>query len=40
MLKINPKVVDIYHGDNVSDFAKAYAAGYRGIIHKATEAVP
>jgi GH25 family lysozyme M1 (1,4-beta-N-acetylmuramidase) len=37
MLKINPKVVDIYHGDNVSDFTKAYAAGYRGIIHKATE---
>jgi lysozyme len=36
-MKINPKVVDIYHGDNVSDFGKAFAFGIRGVIHKATE---
>jgi lysozyme len=40
---INPKVVDLYHGDDLvytdeeHDFALAYAAGIRGIIHKATE---
>lgn len=34
---IQPKVVDIYHGDTVADFAKAYAFGIRGVIHKATE---
>jgi lysozyme len=31
-----PIVVDIYHGDEVTDFAAAYAAGLRGVIHKAT----
>jgi len=36
-MKINPKVVDIYHGDNVSSFAKAYEFGIRGVIHKATQ---
>ena len=29
-MNINPKVVDIYHGDTVTDFSKAYSAGYRG----------
>jgi lysozyme len=38
-MKINPKVIDIYHGDAVSDFAKAYAFGIRGVIHKATQGV-
>lgn len=31
-----PMVVDLYHGDVVQDFATAYRAGLRGIIHKAT----
>ena len=31
-----PLVVDLYHGDNVASFTQAYAAGLRGIIHKAT----
>jgi lysozyme len=40
---INPKVVDLYHGDDLvytdeeHDFEMAHAAGIRGIIHKATE---
>jgi GH25 family lysozyme M1 (1,4-beta-N-acetylmuramidase) len=34
---IKPMVVDIYHGDDVSDFCAARAFGIRGIIHKATE---
>ena len=36
-VRINPKVVDLYHGDGVTDFAAAYAFGIRGIIHKATQ---
>ena len=42
-MSINPKVVDLYHGDDLvytdeeHDFEAAYAAGIRGIIHKATE---
>jgi lysozyme len=36
-MKIIPKVVDIYHGDTVRDFAAARAFGIRGVIHKATE---
>jgi lysozyme len=39
VMKINPKVIDIYHGDAVSDFAKAHAFGIRGVIHKATQGV-
>lgn len=31
-----PLVVDIYHGDGVVSFEQAYAAGLRGVIHKAT----
>ncbi len=31
-----PLVVDIYHGDGVVSFNEAYAAGLRGVIHKAT----
>lgn len=40
---INPKVVDLYHGDDLlyrdeeHDFAKVYDFGIRGVIHKATE---
>jgi GH25 family lysozyme M1 (1,4-beta-N-acetylmuramidase) len=33
---VNLMVVDIYHGDKVTSFAKAHAAGIQGIIHKAT----
>jgi lysozyme len=36
-MKIVPKVVDIYHGDRVTDFKSAYTFGIRGVIHKATE---
>ena len=36
-MKLNPKVVDIYHGDAVTDFSKAHAFGIRGVIHKATQ---
>lgn len=36
-MNINPKVIDLYHGDTVSSFADVYADGYRGVIHKATE---
>lgn len=36
-MKINLKVIDIYHDDAVSDLAKTYASGIRGIIHKASE---
>ncbi len=35
--RINPKVIDIYHGDTVTDFAMARAFGIRGVIHKATQ---
>jgi len=31
-----PMVVDIYHGDGVVSFDQAFAAGLRGVIHKAT----
>jgi hypothetical protein len=31
-----PLVVDLFHGDGVASFSQAYAAGVRGIIHKAT----
>ncbi len=31
-----PLVVDIYHGNSVTSFSQAYAAGLRGLIHKAT----
>jgi GH25 family lysozyme M1 (1,4-beta-N-acetylmuramidase) len=31
-----PLVVDIYHGDGVVSFEQAFAAGLRGVIHKAT----
>jgi lysozyme len=31
-----PLVVDIYHGDGVTSFDQAFAAGLRGVIHKAT----
>lgn len=34
---IKPMVVDLYHGDDVRDFAAAKAAGVIGIIHKATQ---
>lgn len=30
-------VVDMYHGDVVDDFKKVFAAGTKGIIHKATQ---
>ena len=33
---VNLKVVDIYHGDRVSNFKKATDFGIWGIIHKAT----
>ena len=36
-MQINPKVIDIYHGDSVSSFQKAYDFGIRGVIHKATQ---
>ncbi|MGV7214901.1 GH25 family lysozyme [Bradyrhizobium sp. UFLA05-112] len=31
-----PLVVDIFHGDSVVSFDQAFAAGLRGVIHKAT----
>jgi GH25 family lysozyme M1 (1,4-beta-N-acetylmuramidase) len=33
---VNLRVVDIYHGDRVSNFKKATDFGIWGIIHKAT----
>ena len=43
-MHINPKVVDIYHlnannaqGGDGADFHACYAAGFRGIIHKASQ---
>jgi lysozyme len=36
-MKINPMVVDLYHGDTVSSFEAARQFGIRGVIHKATE---
>lgn len=35
--EIAPHVVDLYHGDIVSDFGQARRAGLYGIIHKASE---
>jgi len=34
---INPKVIDLYHGDAEPDFKQAWDAGIRGVIHKASE---
>jgi lysozyme len=34
---LQPVVVDLYHGDQVSDLAVARHWGIRGVIHKATE---
>jgi lysozyme len=46
-MTLRPLVFDMYHGDaseerhgklvDLADFNKAYAAGWRGVIHKATE---
>lgn len=46
-MSIRPAVVDIFHGDgsavehgklvDMIDFTKVYEAGFRGVIHKATE---
>ena len=43
-MKINPKVIDISHYDDVEvvngvyvGFKKVYAAGYRGVINKCTQ---
>lgn len=36
-MNINPKVVDIYHLNEVKNFDAAYAFGIRGVIHKASE---
>ena len=36
---INPLVVDLSHHNDVADFGQVKAAGYAGIIHKATEAI-
>jgi lysozyme len=36
-MPINPRVVDLYHGDRVTDFAATRAAGVVGIIHKAQQ---
>jgi len=38
-MNINAKAVDIYHGDNVTNFQKAHDFGIRGVIHKATQGV-
>ena len=38
-VSINPLVVDLSHHNDVADFGKVKAAGYAGIIHKATEAI-
>ena len=32
-----PIVIDIYHGDNIIDFAAVKASGIVGVIHKATQ---
>jgi GH25 family lysozyme M1 (1,4-beta-N-acetylmuramidase) len=36
-MHITPKVVDLYRLNKVGSFEEAYAAGIRGVIHKATE---
>ena len=38
-MNINPKVIDLYHGDTVTSFEEIYTSGIRGCIHKATEGV-
>jgi GH25 family lysozyme M1 (1,4-beta-N-acetylmuramidase) len=45
-MKINPKVVDLYHlnannkqGGDAADFEAAYAFGIRGVIHKCTQGI-
>jgi len=38
-LAINPLVVDLSHHNEVADFGRVKAAGYAGVIHKATEAI-
>jgi hypothetical protein len=35
-----PIVIDIYHGDNVVDFAAVKASGIIGVIHKASQGAP
>jgi lysozyme len=35
--KLQPVVIDIYHGDPVLDFAKVKAFGVVGVIHKASQ---
>jgi lysozyme len=37
MIPKTPLVVDLYHGDRVTDFAALNAAGIAGIIHKAQQ---
>jgi lysozyme len=39
MSATNLCVVDLYHGDVVTSFARAKSAGIRGIIHKASQGV-
>jgi GH25 family lysozyme M1 (1,4-beta-N-acetylmuramidase) len=34
---VTPNVIDIYHGDTITDFAALKAAGVLGVIHKATQ---
>jgi lysozyme len=36
-MNITPKVIDLYHEDDVTSFADIYGAGIRGVLHKATE---
>ena len=40
MANVNLRVVDVYQGDNVSDFNKAAQDGVWGIIHKASTGGP
>lgn len=37
MTAITPVVVDLYHGDDVTDYGLVAANGIKGVIHKATE---
>jgi hypothetical protein len=34
---MQPLVIDIYHGDNVSSFTQVKDAGIVGVIHKASQ---
>jgi lysozyme len=36
-MSLRPCVIDLYHGDPDPDFQKAYDAGIRAVIHKASE---